>query len=482
MIDEILAAPDDDDDARLVWADAIGGERGELVVLQCGERSLERRDRERALISRNGLAWSGVGDLVDRVTYDRGFPVAIEVDLALLAEHVDDLLARAPLVTAFSVTGITHAIDPVTRAVIPPRPAAETVALVEQLLGNAAFTARVQAIELVDPVAGTPDSIAALDDVARALGRWRIPDHLATLGLRGRAWYDAGPVELMATALAHAPKVAKLALRDHRLGDEDVAYAAQILDGLVAIDLTHRTGPVLDATRLGGLFDKPLVALALSGITPQGLWTLANSRASATLEHLTLERADLGIGRIALLDMFPRLRSIDLGVQHDLFGELAQLSPASLRAVEELHVASYASPETIAAIRARFGARIVVDPAPADPPILRPPGPRADRRIPIIGPRETITDEKTQRTWELPRTEVVRLGRGQDADVLILDPMWSRLHAVLTWRGDHHELRNVGDNGTWVDGVLATKAIALRDGAAITVADRIRLRYRRLQA
>ncbi len=34
MLAQCVADPDDDE-PRLVWADAVGGERGELVVLQC---------------------------------------------------------------------------------------------------------------------------------------------------------------------------------------------------------------------------------------------------------------------------------------------------------------------------------------------------------------------------------------------------------------------------------------------------------------
>jgi uncharacterized protein (TIGR02996 family) len=32
---EACAASPEDDEPRLVWADAVGGERGELVVIQC---------------------------------------------------------------------------------------------------------------------------------------------------------------------------------------------------------------------------------------------------------------------------------------------------------------------------------------------------------------------------------------------------------------------------------------------------------------
>ena len=61
LLAECVARPDDDT-PRTVWADAVGGERGELVMLQCGARDrawCNRRERE--LLAQHGLAWSGLG-------------------------------------------------------------------------------------------------------------------------------------------------------------------------------------------------------------------------------------------------------------------------------------------------------------------------------------------------------------------------------------------------------------------------------------
>src|SRR4051794_38655442 len=71
----------DDDAPRLVWADAVGGERGELVVLQCelarGDTSLERsarlRARESELIAAQGRAWGELEGRVIRAEFSRGF-------------------------------------------------------------------------------------------------------------------------------------------------------------------------------------------------------------------------------------------------------------------------------------------------------------------------------------------------------------------------------------------------------------------------
>jgi uncharacterized protein (TIGR02996 family) len=87
--DELLAeciAHPGDDAPRLVWADAIGGELGELVAIQCAARdplsaaelaSLNRRERE---LSRKSLELSGLGHLAHRVRFRRGFVDAADVE------------------------------------------------------------------------------------------------------------------------------------------------------------------------------------------------------------------------------------------------------------------------------------------------------------------------------------------------------------------------------------------------------------------
>ncbi|MDQ3368076.1 MAG: hypothetical protein M3680_21840, partial [Myxococcota bacterium] len=66
VLAQCAGAPDDDA-PRLVWADLIGGERGELVVLQCDLARgglppagvAARRARERELLAAHGAAWAG---------------------------------------------------------------------------------------------------------------------------------------------------------------------------------------------------------------------------------------------------------------------------------------------------------------------------------------------------------------------------------------------------------------------------------------
>ena len=102
------AAHPDDDAPRLVWADLVGGERGELVVIQCDlargglSRSARdaRRARERDLLERHAVAWAGeLATAATRWSFRRGF-----VEAARFARPPDAaLLRRWPLLSSISV-------------------------------------------------------------------------------------------------------------------------------------------------------------------------------------------------------------------------------------------------------------------------------------------------------------------------------------------------------------------------------------------
>jgi uncharacterized protein (TIGR02996 family) len=121
----------DDDAPRLVWADAVGGERGELVVIQCDlargdlapRAAAARRRRERALLRRHGREWSGLDAYQPRgsasrsefrselrsefrVEFRRGFVEAAELDPRVFVEHGDDIFRRAPLLRSLSTVGL----------------------------------------------------------------------------------------------------------------------------------------------------------------------------------------------------------------------------------------------------------------------------------------------------------------------------------------------------------------------------------------
>ena len=93
------AAQPDDDGPRLVWADLVGGERGELVVLQCdlarGDLSpvetAQRRRRERDLLEAHAVEWAGpLATIATRWSFRRGFIETARFeafDAAKVADH-----------------------------------------------------------------------------------------------------------------------------------------------------------------------------------------------------------------------------------------------------------------------------------------------------------------------------------------------------------------------------------------------------------
>lgn len=100
-LEAILAAPGDDA-PRLVWADEVGGERGELVVVQCtlARRDLPRPERKRLVERERELlkrAWT-FSDLPSSVrgTWVRGFIEAVSLEVRELAV-TERLFEFAPL-------------------------------------------------------------------------------------------------------------------------------------------------------------------------------------------------------------------------------------------------------------------------------------------------------------------------------------------------------------------------------------------------
>ena len=119
MTDELLAAigaAPDDDAPRLVWADREGGERGELVVLQCAlaRHDLPRADRkrflarEKELLDAHAFAWSG-GQRHAR--FVRGFVESLRISLADLVTKLEELFRTWPTLTELDVHSLTEATN-----------------------------------------------------------------------------------------------------------------------------------------------------------------------------------------------------------------------------------------------------------------------------------------------------------------------------------------------------------------------------------
>lgn len=113
LLAAIVAAPEDDA-PRLVWADREGGERGELVVLQCGETTPERALRAAQLVTTHGDRWTRLSSIA-RPKYVRGFVEGLTIPMAKLEAHVVSIWKEEPLVRSLVVTDIaayaTHSSD-----------------------------------------------------------------------------------------------------------------------------------------------------------------------------------------------------------------------------------------------------------------------------------------------------------------------------------------------------------------------------------
>jgi uncharacterized protein (TIGR02996 family) len=156
-LDDLLAAcvaAPDDDAPRLVWADAVGGERGELVVIQC---RLAREDLPPAeagaliarldeLLATRGKEWTGFAEnpAVRRCLFRRGFVDAVEADI--ITAPLPKLFAQAPLMTALEVKGIDQLVD---YRKGPERIGPDPIAVLAELFAHPLF-ARIQAIGISD--------------------------------------------------------------------------------------------------------------------------------------------------------------------------------------------------------------------------------------------------------------------------------------------------------------------------------------------
>jgi uncharacterized protein (TIGR02996 family) len=107
---EIIAHPDDDD-PRLVFADALGTRRGGFVVVQCdlargGLTPAESRARRRAqheMLAKHGEPWSRLDGLAARCRFRRGFVEAAQLARDVLVDHHARVFDAAPLLDSITL-------------------------------------------------------------------------------------------------------------------------------------------------------------------------------------------------------------------------------------------------------------------------------------------------------------------------------------------------------------------------------------------
>jgi uncharacterized protein (TIGR02996 family) len=348
----------DDDAPRLAWADAVGGERGELVRLQCEiargalpfADALAARRRVRALLDEHGAAWCGLDGLATAVRFERGFVDAAAVPAETWLARGREALEQAPLLTALTVRAIS---------------ATEYSDAVETVL------ARLDRL-LADPAAR---SLAALD----LTGAW-----IEHVDDDGPNWFASLGNELMPRLVASGRLVGLRGLALPSL--ERDAVRALVACDLSSLEVLHiHCGspsneqwsmlfapdrlPALRALAIGNPYNKgvelerildglPASLVDLSAKASTGLLTLlAHHPIARQLERLEL--SDGSLGNTDLFAAFRRLAVLDLG---DTIGVLpSDLTAATMPALRELHYFSDSGADSIAAIASvmeRFGAQL----------------------------------------------------------------------------------------------------------------------------
>jgi uncharacterized protein (TIGR02996 family) len=345
---ECVAHPDDDA-PRLVWADAVGGERGELVVLQC---ALARgglpppmiaayRQRERELVAAHGARWSGLSGLGQCCVFRRGFVDAIAIDAARFAERGAELVGAAPLLASVQLDGLVLEREE------------DTLALVNALVGSpAAVHVRGILMESVGVMVGD-DQVRPLEDQAlELLLRGGALDRIRSLGLgrlspaSHRALIDSG-------VLGHVDRLCLPAL------DRTAAAVLGATRGLRALTTTAD-----DRDAFYAAFPSTLRELQLDPVDDDDLVALAASPVAAVVERLSLSLDEFRDPKP--LEAFPRLRSLRL----DRFARWTppaehaakdlRFAALTLPALRELDLDHVSSPATVIAIAEAFGPQLDV--------------------------------------------------------------------------------------------------------------------------
>ena len=461
--DELLAqclATPDDDASRLVWADAIGGERGELVALQCGARTPERDRRQRALVAAHGLRWSGLRGL-SHVRYHRGFVDAIEVSADTWLEQAPKLVALAPFMTGLGVSDLT-------------RPHfAKARERLEAVVTSPEF-ARVRAFNILD-------SEAWGDTAAETLAAAGVVDQLVALGLpsaltmHGLTMLGSSMSSLerlwLHHTFPHQQMLGALQTYTPRLDDFDASVSVGLIPHVAKLPLTSLT-----------------IRSAERGIVR----ALANSALAPRLERLVISGA-LAVDDIVALGALPKLHSLAFELTLDTAEHWQAFRALELPALRNFR-ALYAGAHARDAIALRFGPQLELLDLRGDLPLAFDPierkllhlpyreapweaAPRSGWTTPGWFPAWLVTGE--DRVWDLRDLGAeIHLGSLPRATIRIDHPSVSDQHARLVIDEDAHVIEDFNTlQGTYLNDQRITRR-RLADGDVLRLGD-VSVRYHR---
>ena len=332
-LDELMAqcvASPDNDAPRLVWADAVGGERGELVALQCrlasgGVRDRDEwralRARERELISGHGVAWS---DLEEEHpcwrVFRRGFVDAYEIVCSHDA-RLDPIFAATPLARSKANNFLgeddwdlaRHLANPRSTDFAALRLGGRSVERAIELLIERGVTLRALSVESLTP-AGV--------------------DRLVDSGLLAK---------LERLSLGTVPNVARVVAAAPRLRALHVWSALETYAAIIPQTVVELGCRVVDIETVARLAIAP--SLLRLRVESQGLaWEAEILEAFRALRSLDLSRATpdprhraFSLDRSGIL---PSLRELSLGTAYDL----AALGPVARTLGSQLDTLHWSGP------------------------------------------------------------------------------------------------------------------------------------------
>lgn len=456
MRDDLIAdcvAEPSNDGPRLVWADAVGGERGELVVIQCDlargglapAEARARRMRERELLARHAVTWAGeVATLADRWSFRRGFVEAVV--LPYMDVDVPRLRAAAPLLGSLSLLHVHEGVIDETR--------------LAQLRG-------IRGLSLGNDYLG--DAFSAFAPA------------LANLQLQALALDGLDPRCLPAVLeLCSASPIETLRLRTLRLSPALFERVLARVPRLRSLDLDaveHRKELISIAAQ------HPLRALRLGMVRAEEISALG---AMASLERLGFSM----LGDQFELPSFPSLSTIE--IDGNLEATVRALIAIERPALRVIRIQTKPVPALLQTLESRFGSQLEMLDVSDDGLVFARPYPELlhhdpDAMISLGTPWHRVAppfvlvrldrDDKLHELPAMPVDQHVVLGRGGTNEVVVHAPTVARRHARLTWRDDHHEIYDHGSvNGTFVNGDRVERS-PLRDGDEFALSPTVRFRY-----